>query len=324
MTTVQKVQEWFQGAWESQVLRTSVKLGVFDHLPATTETLVHTIPANSEGIFPLLQALKALGFADKKEEIWENTALGALFRRDAEIPYWAWVMHQEKLHRAWARFSDFVKSGKEGLPAFTEEPTDHLSFIGTMDILGMERAKDFWESVPVQAAHLLDLGGGGGRYGATALQLFPDKVGEVTIFDDPRSYEWFQRIKAELDPKLQTRFHFKGGNFLTDTLEISYNVILASNIFHIYDPSQSRIILNAAKKALSPEGRVIVQDWFFEEPISPMPALFHINMLLNTPNGRVHDKKEFLEIVKQSGLELESWISLDRDAKAVVLKVGRH
>lgn len=316
------IHQWFLGSREAQVLMAAVKLQIFDHLPGTMPVLKKKLGADAEALTGVMNALLAIRLVTRKGSTWGNTPLSTQLRRDAPVPHWAMIMHQEKLRRSWTRMPEMVKKGRSRMTKMPEEKGEHEWFIGSMNVMGMEKSRSFWKTVSPKGSdlHLLDLGGGGGRYAATALTVFPKVIGRATVFDDPESKPWYTRIKKELPKPLQDKFHFIAGDFLADPVKGKYDLVLASNIFHIFNDRQSLEILKKARKAVSDKGILLVQDWFSEKEASPWPSLFHLNMLLNTPTGKVHDKSEFVHLAGKAKFELTAYKPLPMEARVAIFR----
>ncbi|HWR58338.1 MAG TPA: methyltransferase, partial [Thermodesulfovibrionales bacterium] len=64
---------------------------------------------------------------------------------------------------------------------------------------------------------------------------------------------------------------------------------------------ESQDVIEKSAKALNPEGRIIVQEFYMKEnrTLPFQSALFTINMLVNTPAGRCY-----------SPSEIKGWLSL--------------
>ncbi|MGB9904957.1 MAG: methyltransferase, partial [Desulfotomaculales bacterium] len=92
-----------------------------------------------------------------------------------------------------------------------------------------------------------------------------------------------------------------------------YDLVLASNVLHIYDEKTNRLVLEKVFRALRPGGRVVVHDYFLQNSgPAPEAALFDLNMLLGTLCGRVYGAGEVKCWLEGAGFQKISFLPLDR------------
>jgi predicted O-methyltransferase YrrM len=146
---------------------------------------------------------------------------------------------------------------------------------------------------------LLDLGGGPGTW---AVQFALANPGlKVTIFDLPTSRPFAERIVA--DAGLAGRVVFQGGDFTEDELPAGHDVAWLSHILHGEGPAACRAIVAKAVQALEPGGLLLVHEFILDdERTSPLfPALFSLNMLAGTPEGRSYSVSELSAMLSEAG-----------------------
>jgi SAM-dependent methyltransferase len=107
-------------------------------------------------------------------------------------------------------------------------------------------------------------------------------------------------------------------DLLTDDISGPFDVIWYSNVLHIYSPAQNQDVFRRAKKALSPGGRLIIQDAFLHDREGLFPeeaSLFAVSMLLFTEGGNTYSVKETTAWLKDAGFT---------SVKPVKMKKGRE
>jgi hypothetical protein len=66
----------------------------------------------------------------------------------------------------------------------------------------------------------------------------------------------------------------------------AYNLVIMSNIIHVYSEAEITFLLSQATRCLSEQGYLLIHDFFLQH--SPVKAaLFDLNMFIHTYNGKV-------------------------------------
>jgi SAM-dependent methyltransferase len=142
----------------------------------------------------------------------------------------------------------------------------------------------------------LDLGGGPGTYGIALAKRGID----VTLFDLPDTIE----IAHEMIRKAGVRnVTFRGGDFHFDDIGNGYDLALLSQVLHSHSPIENRALLGKVFDALAPKGTIAIHEFALaEDRASPIAgALFSVNMLVNTTEGRSYSPKEMSGWLMKAG-----------------------
>ena len=114
-----------------------------------------------------------------------------------------------------------------------------------------------------------------------ARQLYPDKN------------EWYNIQPIE-------------GDFRTYPFPLNqkFGLVLLGNFLHAYGEWQAQELLAKALSLLSPQGIVVVHDYFPDSATSSPQkgALYDLNMMLNTYNGVCHTNEKVTGWLKQNGM----------------------
>jgi SAM-dependent methyltransferase len=98
---------------------------------------------------------------------------------------------------------------------------------------------------------------------------------------------------------------FLSGDFLYDAIGKGYDLIFISQVLHSCSAEEALRVIRKAGDALNAGGRVVVQEFSLENdrahPVQS--ALFSVNMLVNTSNGRCYSSAEIRKWFSAAGLK---------------------
>jgi hypothetical protein len=96
---------------------------------------------------------------------------------------------------------------------------------------------------------------------------------------------------------------FRGGDFHFDDIGYGYNLALLSQVLHSHSALENLALLGKVFDALAPKGTIAIQEFTLaEDHASPVPgALFSVNMLVNTAEGRSYSPKEMKGWLMKAG-----------------------
>jgi hypothetical protein len=146
-------------------------------------------------------------------------------------------------------------------------PTSWAAYQGAMLETARRIAPLVAPLVPVKsgALKLLDIAGSHGLYGALICRAHPPMRSEV--LDLPPAVEQSRRL-AHAEGLADVVSH-RAGNALTDDLGAEHDVVFLGNILHHFTPAQSRDLLGRIRRALSPDGTVVIWEVRQPEPNEP-------------------------------------------------------
>lgn len=301
MPTTREQAQWLRmlwgGFWSSRIIITANNLGIFDNLrePTTSHDLARVISTDPRATEVLLNALTALRLVRKQGGRYRNASLSAKFLVSGMPHYQGDILkHADNLWQSWSHLDTVVKTGK---PA-PKSNFDHQAFIRGMHNIAELIAPLVIRAINMQGVdHALDLGGGPGTY---AMEMRRQGAVCVTHFDLPAA----TAIARDMTEQAGLNgIVFRSGDVLNDDLGAGYDLILLSQFIHAFSPYETLQIFAKARQALTPGGRIAVQEF----PLNPshtsptQGALFNVNMLVNTPGGRCYPVQEIRRLLKQSG-----------------------
>jgi len=271
----------------SRVVVTANNLRVFEHVgkgvaAAELARVLNTEPRATE---ILLDAVTALGLLRKSRGIYRLTAMAKEFLLP-ESPWYQGDMlrHLDTLWKNWSGLDEVVRTGMPNRSGGRH----HDVFIRAMHNNAVLRVEDVLKTLDLRGVKkALDLGGGPGTYG---IALAKRRI-EVTLFDLPNTVE----IAHEMIRKAGAEnISFRGGDFHFDDIGNGYDLVLLSQVLHSHSPIENRALLGKVYDALAPKGTIAIHEFTLaEDHASPVPgALFSVNMLVNTTDGRSYSPKE--------------------------------
>lgn len=279
----------------------------------TPRALAEKLDLRERGVAIVLPILEEVGLVEYGDEAYRLTARGRRTLGDPDsdafvgggLPHWL-----SKL-RAFTRLPEVLAEGgpvEEDRPSEEEERDRVARFMAAMAAAPRERveriARICMERNP-EAATVLDLGGGPGHMA----RAFVRQGCRVTLFDRPETVE-FVAEEYELDGVPDLRL--VGGDFMEDPLpEGPFDIVLLSNIIHIYSPRENRGLLEKVAGVTARGGCVAVAD--FLRGRSPRAARFALTMLVKTEAGNTYSEEELAGWLTEAGFTDPVTADVDED-----------
>lgn len=293
--------------WSACALHAGVKLELFtalDEEPSPALQLADRLACDRRGLAMLLDALTALGLLVKERDVFRVTPFSAEFLSRSGEGYLGHIIcHHHHLMEGWARLDQAVQSGQPNRRRVSHEAEEfeRESFLLGMYNLAMLLAPQIVQRIDLAGRrHLLDLGGGPGTYAIHFCQQNPEL--RATVFDLPTTRKFAEKTIRRFN--LQGRIDFVAGDFQDDQLSGRYDVAWLSHVLHGEGEAGCSRLLNKAVAALEPEGLLLVQEFILEDSRDrPLfPALFSLNMLIGTPEGKAYSEGELRALLDAAGL----------------------
>ncbi len=290
--------------WESFPLHVAVQLEVFTLIgegSLSGEEIAATLRGNSRSVRALLDAIAAMGLLEKKADRYSNTEAAKTFLVKNSTGYIGFaIKHHHHLVSAWSKLSKAVKTGK---PVRKKKRTraELESFLMAMFNNASGLAPGITREIDLsQRQHFLDLGGGPGTYAIHFCQANPNL--RATLFDLPSTAPFARKTIRRFG--LSSRIDFQAGDYLRDAVKGTYDVVWLSQILHSLGPERCRIVIEKAVSVLEPGGLILVHDFLLNDAHDgPLfPALFALNMLVNTEEGRSYSEGEVKDMLVKAGV----------------------
>jgi hypothetical protein len=306
------------GYWVSQLIYVAARLGIADELaagPRTIAALAKKVGAHEPSLRRVLRALAGLGiFAETANGRFKLTPIAATLRSDVKgsLRPFALMMVDGYNWTAWGQLLHGTRTGQlpfnhvYGMPLFEylrEHPDADREFSNAMaSISGPEndaiaRALDF-----SRFKTLVDVGGAHGHLLATVLGRHRRVRG--ILYDQPQVVAGAGASGFITAPAVAARCTTKGGDFFT-SVPAGADAYMMKYIMHDWTDDQCVRILGHCRRAMAPDGRVLVVEHVIRPGNAPDWAkLLDINMLV-LPGGQERTKEEFAALFTRAGLRLK-------------------
>ncbi|MBF0514342.1 MAG: SAM-dependent methyltransferase [Desulfovibrionaceae bacterium] len=291
------------GYWESHALHAGVVLDVFGPLaagPLDACALAEKTGCDVRALDMLLVALTSLKLLAKSGGAYRLSESAREFLvKDSPRYVGNMIRHHHHLAALWSRLDEAVAAGapvRSSMPASERE-----DFLLGMFNVAMGIAPNLAPRMPLSGRErLLDVGGGPGTY-AVQFCLAHPKL-RATIFDLPGSRPIAEAIAERFG--VSGRVDFAAGDYLENDLPGGYDAAWLSQILHAESPERCLTILRKAAGALTPGGALFVHEFLLDDAMDgPLfPALFSLNMLLQTRGGQSYSDGQVRSMLAEAGL----------------------
>jgi SAM-dependent methyltransferase len=325
----QYLEDLATGYWRSEVLFTAVSAGVFDLLIAgglTAGELADRLRWDDRGTELFLSALCTLGLLFREGERLGNTALAdTCLVRGREGYQGDSILWRQHLTSSWGGLETCLQSGGRVSYVSGEEPGRLRqrtgSYIRAMDNVARAKVREmlplFAEAFEGPAAELeiLDVGAGSGAMSAGFLERWPGAAATLLDLADVL-YVAGEMLGAR---GLGERVTCCQSNILERWPVTAgfYDLVILSNIIHVYSEQEVPVILDQAVRCLNSGGYLLVHD-FFPEHYPAKAALFDLNMFINTYNGRIFPEQRIRELLRRNDMQATELIPLQSDTALIV------
>ncbi len=292
--------------WAACTLHGAVALDLFTRIGDNRvdgQTLAEQIDAPVDAVSRLLDAVAAMGLLTKDAAGYANTEAGRTCLCADSDRYIGYIIrHHHHLVGSWARLPEAVLSGKPiRLPVREKSTEVREAFLMGMFNLAMQQAPRLVPVVDLSGCRtLLDLGGGPGTYAIHFCRQYPNL--SATVMDLPTTRPFAEKTIRQLD--MDARVAFVPCDYLKDDLPGRYDAIWMSHILHGESAAGCTGIIHKATRCLNPGGVAIVHEFILDDTRDrPLfPALFSLNMLLGTDEGRAYSQGQLVGMLETAGL----------------------
>lgn len=300
------------GGWITQAIHVAAELGIADLLangPQTPEHLAARARANSDGLHRVLRALATLGvFKEDAEGRFSLTPLAESLRSDTPMSLRSFaIMAGSEFYQSWGSLLHSVRTGEPGfqqqfgVPFFqymTEHPDRHAIYDDAMMVHGIAETEPMLNAYDFSGFRILaDLGGGNGRMLAAILNRYPAIEG--ILFDLPTVAERSRKTLGESG--LSARCRFVGGDFFSSVPPADAYVM--RHILHDWDDAAAISILRNCRKAMNPEGRILVVETVLPPLNAPCFGKW-LDLMMLIVGGRERTGRQYRHLFSQAGLQL--------------------
>jgi predicted O-methyltransferase YrrM len=292
--------------WETKILLTAVTLGLFSELDGRASTateLSHKIGVDARRLDLLLNALVAIRILSKVDDRFSNSQIAQTHLVSSSPQY---VGHLLLLHDAewsnWGRLEEVIRTGRSPVKehVFKTDPELGVSVLTILDRIGQQSGPSFAKRLDVRGAStLLDLGGGAGTNAIAFCSVYPQL--HATVFDLPQTLATTAKMVKEAG--MDSRIQLLAGDFNSDSLGASYDVVLMSDILHYQGPAENAALVKKAYDHVKCDGQLVIKDRFLD-PSRTSPAwvtAFAVHIAVNTERGQCYTTAEAMSWMESAG-----------------------
>lgn len=323
------------GAYQTAaVVLAAAELDLFTELIKTdgarVDELAKRIDCDDNALERLLIATNSLGIttlSDDKYRVDDELKDALDSRTDKTIV--PLLRHQATCFRDWSQLARSVKTGMRanGTPGVNGADAEFRDFILAMDVVARnvapKVAKELAAKGLLNFQRMLDLGGASGSYARAFLEVVANPNAVAVIFD--RASALNEARTKFSQTKFSERVEFYPGDFYTDPYPQDVDFVWISAIIHQQDSTETERMFRRSFDALRPGGVVAVRDFFLNEDgsCSKSAALFGLNMLARTREGKIYTARETVALLTKVGFQDAELIIPTDDMGAVVVAYKR-
>jgi hypothetical protein len=293
----------------SRCLHVVADLGVADALdetPCTAAELAASVGVQPDALGRVLRLLSAHGVFLARNGAFVHTPASRLLRTDHPRSLRA-LVRLFGLPPAWDSFGALLHSVRTSWPAgeeiypggmwgyFGHHPEARAIFDAAMtakahgQVAGVLASYDFSEFATVA-----DIGGGRGHLLRAILELVPSAHG--VLFDLPPVIQEVGGLASE-------RLTLQAGDFFKDPLPVC-DVFLLMEVIHDWADAEASNILQAVRRAASPDARLLViEEMVPDEPGPHWAKTLDLHMLALL-GGRQRSRDEYATLLDRAGFAL--------------------
>lgn len=315
-----------RGYWGSQALFVSLQLGLFEVLAekaSTASQVAQQLQLNERALGLLLDAVSALGLLAKAGGSYTLTPLSShCLVKGGDAYLGNLISHNENLLPYWLHLDEAVRTGEPPAFRMTADQPDNQErrkiFIEAMEDLGRLAAPEIYGVLDLTSAlKVLDVGSGPATLPRYFLKQNPEM--RVTIIDLPQVTEIANEKIAQ--DNLADQITVLAGDLREiDWGSSEFDLVLLSNIIHMYDPDTNQQLARKASQALKEKGRLVIHDYVLrQEGTMPLDGtLFSLNMLTGTAGGKSYQEDEIIGWLSETGFICSERIDLATSHSLVI------
>jgi len=311
--------------WASFALHAGVELDIFtllDEEGMTEEEITAELGISRRGATALLNALSAMNLLVKEGDIFFDSREAVEFLSKNSPEYLGYMIrHHHYISNAWSTLPDSVRKGEPARESLLHNPKEkeleafEMGMFNSATLIAPRVA----EAIDLGGkSSFLDLGGGSGTYAIHFCLRYPGL--KATVFDLPQVRPFAETLIARFG--LGSRISFVDGDFNKDPIPQGFDAAWLSHILHGEGPEPAAGIVKKAAASLNPGGMLLIHEFILDNGgNSPLfPALFSLNMLVGTKEGKAYTHDELTAFMKNASVAGIEMLDPIAQAQSRILK----
>ena len=312
---------------KSSAIISAGRLGLFEALaggPLAAEQLADKIEASLQGTVALADFLVSLGYLQKQDASFANTAsTQRWFTSAGKVDYTPGLLWT---HEAWSMMGGLAESVRSGGPqkllwdAMIDQPHLGQLFSSYMGAFAADLGPDLVEHVPVLPGYrrLLDLGGSHGLHSIRFCQRYPHL--SAVIVDMPSALtETAEEIERA---QLSGRIRLSPGTLQEHDWGRDNDLVFYLSVAHNHTPEENRLAIQQIGESLKPGGLLVIHEYVAETPLDALNAAFRLTLLIET-GTQTHAYADYCDWLKAAGFASTERIDLNPRQKGSLILARR-
>jgi SAM-dependent methyltransferase len=316
----------FGGSWMTEGISVAAELGVADLLaqgPLTAKELAAKTGTHGGALYRVLRALASVGvFAEDDEGRFSLTPLAELLRSDAAYSQRAIaIMMGNEFYATWGELLHSVRTGEPGfnerygMPFFKymeEHPDRHGIYDAAMTGVHGGETEPVIDAYDFSAFRtVVDVGGGNGLALASILKRHPAVRG--ILFDLPAVADRARPVVSGTG--VSDRLRIEGGDFFAG-VPAEADAYVLRHVIHDWENRDAIAILRQCRKAMAPDGKVLVVEMVVPSGNEPGFGKW-LDLMMLLVAGRERTKEEYSKLLSEAGLTMTRVIPTASDVSII-------
>jgi hypothetical protein len=296
------------GYWKTYTIYSGVKLGIFDQLPGTPETLSGLCSCNFKRLSRLMRGLDELGLVRLEGDRYIATRKGSFLCSNHEKTLAdAAIEYGEDLLKRWEYLPELIQGNHREPDIFSAVASDPNRVASHHRMLASYALHDYSGIIPLLPIRgesvVLDAAGGTGTLATLLQKHFPNTS---VYLGDLKSVV----AEAQYPNKLELN--------LFSMWPGSYDVVILARVLHDWGDSDAIKILRNAKQSLRQGGEIYLLEMLLDQN-SSSGALCDLHLLAAT-GGQERTIEGFEILARQAGLQVKQVNDLPSLVSLIILE----
>jgi 2-polyprenyl-3-methyl-5-hydroxy-6-metoxy-1,4-benzoquinol methylase len=295
---------------KTAALTAALKLDIFTLIGAgtmTTEALATHTGASPRGLRILCDYLTVVGLLAKQDSSYGLTPSARRFLdRSSPLALGSCIDFLAAPEMLTLTLNDpvsYVRHG--GSTGLTNIASDHPIWVRFAHAMvpfaapGAKRVAAYVAALPTPPRTVLDVAAGHGLYGIEVARALPEAVVTAVDWAGVLAVAQENAKAAEVDDRFRTVV----GSAFDAEWGRGFDLVLLSNILHLFGRDECIALLRKVKASVSPAGEVLAVEFVpnADRVSPPLQAAFAFLMLVSTPSGDAYTAGDLDEIARIAG-----------------------
>lgn len=301
--------------WVSKILFATAKLGLADQLtaePKSAAEIAGSLGVHAPSLHRLMRTLASLGIlSEQSNSRFSLTPLGQALKTGAPGSARSTLLSfcSPWFSRGFDNIMHSLTTGKSGFEHAHGKPVfDYIGEFPEEAALLSEAMNGFHGEEPPQVAAaydfspfktIIDIGGATGNMLSAILARHAEPRG--ILFDMPHVVKDAPEFLKSRN--MTDRIKIESGNFF-QSVPVGGDAYLLSHIIHDWSEEQCLAILGNVRKAMKPDGRLLIVEMVLPEGDAPHPGKILDIVMLVMPGGQERTQAEYATLMAKAGFKL--------------------